>query len=199
MKMTSVHNEIPVWEVSDFDLPHVDWVDTGCNDQGNNNPLKELRRVCNVGLNSQAYTDFTDAWDGHTTYLENFLREDVNKHEFFKPIWMDRLDNITFTPLTTSLVVIQDLPGFQMSRHIDNRFVLGVLIINLQDNPKSTCTNFWSNNLDDKEPWYKSSTKKGTGVFMLNSWNTRHSIEISPAETESRMIGYQTINIPAIL
>ena len=86
-----------------------------------------------------------------------------------------------------------------MSRHIDNRFVLGVLIINLQDNPDSTCTNFWSNNWEDNDPWYKSPTKKGTGVFMLNSWNTRHSIEISPNESEPRLIGYQTINIPAIV
>ena len=95
--------------------------------------------------------------------------------------------------------ILNDLPGFNMSRHIDNRFVLGVLIINLQDNPDSTCTNFWSNNWEDNDPWYKSPTKKGTGVFMLNSWNTRHSIEISPNESEPRLIGYQTINIPAIV
>jgi len=196
MILTPVHNEIPVWEVTDFDLPHVDWTDTGHLDQGNNNPVKQLRRHCAIDPHNNTHAKFTSSWNNHIAHLENFLSEEAEKNEFIKPIWMGRMKNIK---IDTSPDILNDLPGFNMSRHIDNRFVLGVLIINLQDNPNSTCTNFWSNDWEDTDPWYKSPIKKGTGVFMLNNWNTRHSIEISADETETRLIGYQTINIPAIV
>ena len=192
MKMTHINTDVPVWEVSDFDLPTVDWQHDCILDQGNNSPVKDLRRLCKIDDDS-----FLEAWNSHTQQLETFLSEEAEEIETVKPLWMGTLKGIQVG--VVGLSVINDFPGFKMSRHLDNRGVVGVLIINLQDNPENSSTNFWSHNWDDKDPWYTSPTKKGAGVFMLNSWNTKHSIEISPEETESRLIGYQTIHITAIL
>jgi len=73
-----------------------------------------------------------------------------------------------------------------MPAHIDSRIVLGVLIINLQDNPENSGTYY--EQLD-----YRAPTQKGTGTFMLNHINTLHSIN-QPGPTD-RLIGYQPLTI----
>ena len=192
MKMTHINTDVPVWEITDFDLPTVDWQHDGILDQGNNNPVKDLRRLCKIDNDS-----FIEAWKNHTQQLETFLSEEAEEIPTVKPLWMGRMEGIQVG--VKELTVINDFPGFKMSRHLDNRTVVGVLIINLQDNPENSSTNFWSHNWDDKDPWYSSPTKAGTGVFMLNSWNTRHDIDFSVDQSDSRLIGYQVIGINALI
>ena len=40
---------------------------------------------------------------------------------------------------------------------------------------------------------YQGPTEKYTGVFMINNWNTWHSVQNMSGE--DRYVGYQTLNI----
>ena len=105
-------------------------------------------------------------------------------------MWKGRLKDLSWPdPEYSPVDVLLDKPGFMMDPHVDNRFVLGVVIINLQDNPKDSGTYF-----DQME--YSGPTQKGTGTFMLNHTNTLHSIN-QPGPT-NRLIGYQIITIELI-
>ena len=72
-----------------------------------------------------------------------------------------------------------------MGTHFDNRNVVGVLIINLQDNIHGST---YFNQID-----YTSPTAKHEGVFFLNHNNTTHSIDWKG--TKDRFIGYHTIQL----
>ena len=102
MILTQVHNEIPVWEVTDFDLPHVDWTDSGHLDQGNNNPVKQLRRHCAIDPHNKSHADFTSSWDNHIAYLENYLSDLQQTTE-------KKITNIRFIPSSESYSYIKKL------------------------------------------------------------------------------------------
>jgi len=86
-----------------------------------------------------------------------------------------------------------------MHPHIDNREVIGVLIVNLHDNPKGTGTKFVNNPYEEREEvvWYEGPTKKDTGIFFLNNWNTWHKIENHTGKT--RYIAYETLHMSQLL
>ena len=66
--------------------------------------------------------------------------------------------------------VLQDLPGFNMDPHLDNRAVFGVVIVNLKDNPAGSGTTI----LDQfrKKQIYQGPTEKGTGILLFNKNGT---------------------------
>lgn len=65
-----------------------------------------------------------------------------------------------------------DNSGFKLQPHTDNKFVIGTMVFNLQDN--TSATEFY---LPTGQKYYTGSTKKGTGTFFWNTSFTTHSIE----------------------
>ena len=118
--------------------------------------------------------------------IQDMLRE--NNLIVLDQMWKGHLERFVWPVGGVSTLL--DKPGFMMHPHVDNRFVLGVLIINLQDNPTGSGTHF--PRLD-----YTSPVKRGTGVFFLNHVNTEHGIK-QPGP-EDRLIAYQTLTLDNLI
>lgn len=87
----------------------------------------------------------------------------------------------SYCQVNPSLVV--DLPGFQIPWHVDNRKVVMQGIINLKDNEFGT--EFRRVNDDNSELSLTASSRKGQGVFWLNTENSWHHL---PVITERRHV-----------
>lgn len=177
-KCSNIDPAYPVWEISNFNLPqnvytqHNTFYQEGF-DSAN------LRQEC-----KHLDENFATQWYNNCVNIEHMLKNCTL--DVVKSIWYDKIKNDFNWPKENQAKVniLLDKQNFSMSSHLDNRYVLGVLIINLQDN---TCSTFF-----DEMNW-QSPTQKGTGVFMLNHINTLHSIHNNT--THDRIIGYQTITI----
>ena len=77
-----------------------------------------------------------------------------------------------------------------MAPHVDNRFVFGILILNLKNNASST--NFYKRYEEQKAPSYTAPTEFGKGVFFLNSENATHSITNS---ANNRIVSFTTYQV----
>ena len=181
MNYRQVDIKYPVWKVTDFYLQNTNFIEKHIYNQGSSHD--HLRISC--AYNENFYLN----WDANTRKLQYYIRNEISKIEEVRQMWMNNLSKFVWPSFKETGEVLQDKEGFKMSPHIDNRFIFGVLIINLQDNPAGSGTKFID--MDWEGP-----TEKGTGVFMLNNWNTRHSItNLGPG---TRTIGYQTIHIRSI-
>ena len=173
MNLDLIHNDFPIWEVTDWQVPHIDYTQTHAYDQSSKHyKSSDLRHTVNSTIDMY----------GQGFEIQNMLRN--NDSILLDQMWKGHLKRFHWPMGGYSLLV--DKPGFSMSTHVDNRYVLGVLIINLQDNPEGSSTHF---------PLleYSSPTKKGTGVFFLNHVNTSHTIE-QPGP-EDRFILYQVLTL----
>lgn len=86
-------------------------------------------------------------------------------------------------------MILKDLPGFEMSPHIDNSHVMCHMIVNLlQDN--QTSTSFYC--IDSPDPVYSAPTKKNHGILFVNTPGALHSIGNVTAE---RWILYSSVVI----
>jgi len=77
---------------------------------------------------------------------------------------------------------VQDFKGFGLTPHYDNRFVLGNVIINLENNIDST--KFYL----DGEVYHIGPKEFGKGVFFLNHHNTLHSISVENQDIRTSLI-----------
>ena len=186
MRLKLIDNDFPVWEVSEFHVPKYMFTGDDTYDQGYESDTVHLRKESKPGIDK---LDFCDAWDANTTILEKYIQGDISNIEEVRQMWMKSLSKFRMPKFKDVGVVIQDGEGFDMSPHIDNRHVFGVLIINLEDNPEGSGTRFL-------ELGYEGPVLKGTGVFMLNNWNTTHAIT-NPGPGP-RLIGYQMLHIDSI-
>jgi len=77
----------------------------------------------------------------------------------------------TFIEEDTNVIVsfIKDSPKYKLIPHYDNKNILGIIMINLIDNPHSTIMYSSTN-----EPLYTSSNKKGDGIYYLNDLKCKH-------------------------
>lgn len=186
MRYRLINEKFPVWEIDEFILPDVDLQTVKTYDQGYVSSSSHLRQQCKPALDQKF---FCDVWDEHTKELQRFMRNEMNDIEEVRQMWMGNLQNFVYPPFSLSGEFIEDKEGFDMAPHIDNRNVVGVLIINLINNPDNSGTRF-------VDMSYNGPTKKHTGVFMLNNYNTRHGI-VNPGPG-NRLIGYQMLHIDSI-
>ena len=77
----------------------------------------------------------------------------------------------TFIEEETNVIVsfVKDSPKYKLIPHYDNKNILGIIMINLIDNPHSTIMYSSTN-----EPLYTSSNKKGDGIHYLNDLRCKH-------------------------
>ena len=64
---------------------------------------------------------------------------------------------------------VKDSPKYKLIPHYDNNQILGIMMINLVDNPYSTIMYSSAN-----ETLYTSSNKKGDGIFYKNDIQCKH-------------------------
>ena len=179
MNLDLIHSDFPIWEVTDWLLPDIDYSElvTKVFDQSSKHyKSSNLRQETNIEINMYE----------QGVLIQDMLRE--NNLIVLDQMWKGHLERFVWPVGGVSTLL--DKPGFMMHPHVDNRFVLGVLIINLQDNPTGSGTHF--PRLD-----YTSPVKRGTGVFFLNHVNTEHGIK-QPGP-EDRLIAYQTLTLDNLI
>ena len=173
MNLDLIHNDFPIWEVTDWQVPDIDYTQTHAYDQSSKHyKSSDLRHTVSTSIDLY----------GQGFEIQNMLRN--NDSVLLDQMWKGHLERFYWPMGGYSLLL--DKPGFNMSEHIDNRYVLGVLIINLQDNPIGSGTYFTDLN-------WGGPVKKGTGVFFLNHNNTKHNIK-QPGP-EDRFILYQVLTL----
>ncbi|MDA8940498.1 hypothetical protein N9H34_00045 [bacterium] len=174
MKINMVSKDFSVWEIEGFDLPEVSFDNGDHYDQGAGDP--ELRNSVNIIGDS---SNFFATWKKYTDELEEKVKKDSANNILLRQMWMDELEKFKWAD-TGTVRLLKDFSGFNMYYHVDNRLILGVLLINLIDNVDST----------EFENGYVAPKKKGTGIFMLNN-NDYHKINV----TTDRLVGYQTLSV----
>tara|TARA_B100001057_G_scaffold191393_1_gene192309 strand:+ start:3058 stop:3672 length:615 start_codon:yes stop_codon:yes gene_type:complete len=196
--LTVINNEYPVWEVQGFHLPVLDieWPEE--NLTASNLPVNKRRVPASLDENSDNHRNFARHWDSHTKDIwEHLCLDNTIKNEQPEILgaWPRGFKNFKWGGAMHSLHVIKDKNEFKMTGHMDNREVVGVLIINLQDNPPGTGTTFHTKpySKNDENVWYEGPTEQFSGIFMINNWNTWHSVRNMSGK--DRYIGYQTLNI----
>ena len=194
MQIKPTLDHLPVFELSEFDLPDIELI----NDlEYGENPVSNvsiLRREIIIDSD-----EFLQRWHEHGNTLEEFIKDpqlQKNNSEI-GAMWFGRNQKFRWCHALAP-TILQDSPGFFMEPHLDNRTVLGVVIVNLKDNPDGTGTEILelpSNTHDHTRmpPLYKAPTKKGTGILLFNNWNTWH--RIANKSNEERLIAYYTLSI----
>jgi len=111
--------------------------------------------------------------------IKDLFNNPINGREFYQGGNEDidlLIENIkqeanSFIEKDTNIVVylVKDSPKYKLIPHYDNKYILGILMINLTDNACST--KMYSQN---NELLYTSSTKKGDGIFYKNDILCKH-------------------------
>ena len=167
--------DYPVWEIRGFDLPEIDLI------LGNKIAGHDFRYDLELGENEpSAIDEFFYYWQKHTNDILDHIK--VSDLPVLDQMWKGSIKNLNSNE---NIQLFCDKPGLHMGEHIDNRHVVGVLIINLQDNNAGTYIN---------ELEYNGPTEKGTGMFILNNYNSSHSIHLSNNNEQDRYIGYHTLS-----
>ena len=169
-----------IWEITGFKFHDIDiseitkgWVPWCMY------PTDNREVIDKTTLPSGWYIDIKNQLAG----LTGLLRREINNDKIVKFMWPRGLDNIDLNS-NHKWEILKCPPNFRMGKHIDNREVLGVIIINLVDNAEGSGTKIGS---------YTAPNKKGTGVFFLNSQHTEHMIENK--SMKPRYVFYSTISI----
>ena len=133
---------------------------------------------------NSVYNDIP-AWN---VKIDNIPSDDIIKSLFDNPIngrefyqgGNEKVDTLmeeikeqsnTFIEEDTNVIVsfVKDSPKYKLIPHYDNKNILGIIMINLIDNPHSTIMYSSTN-----EPLYTSSNKKGDGIYYLNDLRCKH-------------------------
>ena len=174
--MEMINPEYPVWSISNVKLTQLDY-----------------RKGKPKGYPGRYHLDITN----HPDYINQFVAEWCRQYadiittaradntELWNQIWKHYADNIS---INENVEFTADEPGFTMESHSDNRWIVGVLIVNLVDNLGGS-TYFPHLN-------WQASEAQADGVFFLNHVNTAHSIDWQ-GQTD-RWIAYHTITIEDI-
>jgi len=200
VELNLIKEEYPVWSVKNFDIPNLNL--TGHTEDNAREALlsiNEKRKPSRLSKDNPLHQEFADAWTRNTNDIMSWLKDDefISKVPEIKHMWPRGFSSFEWPDPFMTVDIIKDSSGFSMEPHVDNREVVGVLIVNLQDNPRGTGTKFTMIQSPEpwKEPrtWYMGPEKKGTGVFFLNNWNSWHRIENTTGQT--RCIGYEVMHI----
>ena len=202
MKLEVINESYPVWEVTDFNLPEVEleWPEENTEVSKSKLAINRLRIPTSLDDNIPQHKKFAKQWDKHTQQIHEYLCKDKAFEEApeLTSSWPRGFENLKWPQASnhiSTIELLKDKPDFFMTPHIDNREVIGVLIINLQDNNPGSGTTFHDRpyGKNTENIWWEGPTKKHSGVFIINNWNTWHSIKNFGAE--DRFIAYQTLNI----
>lgn len=169
-----------IWEITGFKFHDIDiseinkgWV------PWSKYPTDNREVLDKTTLPSGWYIDIKNQLAG----LTGLLRREINNDKIIKYMWPRGLDNIDLNS-NHKWEILKCPPNFKMGKHIDNREVLGVIVISLVDNAEGSGTKIGS---------YTAPNKKGSGVFFLNSQHTEHMIE--NRSMKPRYVFYSTISI----
>ena len=173
MKYKRLHN-LPVWSIENWDLPDLEL--TPLQPHGQGDETVDHLRVEMEGITD----DWKAQWNKYTDELSRHLREDTEHDSTVDSMWKHHIKDFQINHGGNPFI-LNDKPGYQMAHHIDNRAIVGVIIINLKDNSDST---------EFADFDWKGPTNKGTGLFMLNNGDL-HKIEV----TGDRLIAYQPLTL----
>ena len=187
MKITPVFDEesqLFVWEISDINLPND--IDTKLSHMRWNPYCEELD-----GQPASRYIGDSNI-DEYTSNTLSVIYKQITKNIFYKNIHEAfSIDYIKkYNILNTSHSIIKDLSGTDMGAHWDNFLVFGVFIYNLKDNADARTSYY---DYKTEKLIYEGPTKKGTGVFHINSAACLHSGHNKG--NEERVISYTVLDV----
>jgi len=169
MKIKPVFNkesQLFVWEINDINLPidideqlsNIEWKPYYTDNDGH--PVGRYF----AHINNTNYVD--------TTLLEikNHLVNDIFYENIHQAWPDDYLKNYDMSNQTHS--IIKDISNTDMGEHWDSFLVYGVFIFNLKDNPEARTTYY---DFKSQKLIYQGPTKKGSGIFHLNSAACLHN------------------------
>jgi len=197
MQINPTIYDYPVFELSGVDLPDI------ITDKKLAYEENLLRSVSNKRKEIiDIPENFLEIWHQHGATLEKFITDpqlQINTPEI-GAMWFGKNQKFKWNNKDSPRILL-DGAGFYMEPHLDNRDIFAVVIVNLQDNPEGTGTKilnpFGITKRKQDEVIYQGPIKKGTGILMLNNWNTWHSIE--NYSQENRLIAYHTIGIDSLI
>ena len=182
------YKERGIWELNDIQFPDLKLKEIP---EARWHPFetslwKEQRKKLDTqgGTFEPKYLDFVKELEVQLIEANKIIREEVYKDKKLIELWPQRLDKIDLMNGLPAWHILDCPANFKMRDHIDNREVLGVIIINLEDNPKGSGTIIGE---------YQAPDKKGSGLFFLNSHMTPHRIQ--NVSDENRYIFYSSLSI----
>jgi hypothetical protein len=177
IKSATGEHTMPVWEIQDFPLPDIEihkCEEIGIFEQRRKgaDKEKENKRIeLAVSLTEQQKKE----WEDNMAYFMHYMQTvGYNDYSFYS-VWMEKLNNFFINSSAENFTILKDLPGSAMGSHLDNRAMFGAFIINLIDNPAGASTVF--SRTFNGEMLYQAPTKKGDGVFFINTHEMWHKIE----------------------
>ena len=165
VELNLIKEEYPVWSVENFDIPNLNLTEHAEDDSREALlSINEKRKPSRLNKDDSLHQEFADAWTRNTNDIMSWLKDD----EFISKVpeikHMGQEDFLVLngpTPFMT-VDIIKDSWVFY-GIHVDNREVVGVLIVNLQDNPRGRNKVYNdTKSRTKKEPrtWYMGPEKK---------------------------------------
>lgn len=160
---------MPVWEVQDFWVPDITgWEESEPFYKQKSEKLIQTRRRMELTCSITADENFRIL-----SQLKDISDHVKNSSDYdIEYLWFDQFENLEPKDKFSYLC---DKPQWSMTRHLDNRGVVAGLIVNLIDNPEGTGTSF--SQTYDGEILYSGPTKKGSGIFFINTHELWHEIK----------------------
>ena len=185
-----VYKNYPIWEVdlTDFDystLDNLEWKSMNTN-LYESERRSMIRLPENYKINNHLFKELDNLFSEPSNLQKLYQNYPYDKEKYKSP------SDYLKTYLTIGFTLIRDNTTFSLESHVDNRFVFGNILINLNDNIDST---FFYKNHQDREVIYKAPKKKGKGVFFLNSEETFHSIKVTQTDTRYMMFAQFFLNL----
>lgn len=192
---------LPIWELHDLPVPDVNLFSnrTDVLLPGQEFLVKDITRPHRYMLvpNEETKTEFKNQHDVFVNAIAQCLLEiqkqqqyTYNIAELPKSTDLSILANNTDN-ISTGIHYIGDQAGCGMTWHLDNRLLIGTMIINLQDNENST---EFALSVDADQPIYQAPTKRGTGVFWFDTYATWHRI----VNTADRRVSYMNVAVCSV-
>ena len=185
-----VYKNYPIWEVdlTDFDystLDSLEWKSMNTN-LYESETRSMIRLPENYKINNHLFKELDNLFSEPSNLQKLYQNYPYDKEKYKLP------SDYLKTYLTIGFTLIRDNTTFNLESHVDNRFVFGNILINLNDNIDST---FFYKNHQDREVIYKAPKNKGKGVFFLNSEETFHSIKVTQTDTRYMMFAQFFLNL----
>jgi hypothetical protein len=181
MKITPVLQHItnplghtmPIWEIEDFSIPDINIDDCtviGPYDQGNTRSSQKR-----LILSYDFTNEMKQQWANNIQAFNEYMKTTGYAAYSINYLWFNSLHKFEVPTSIESINILCDKPEWQMSMHLDNRNLFGVMILNLVDNPENTGTMFARYHNSDIV--YTSPTKKNSGIFFMNTSEMWHAIK----------------------
>ena len=178
---------MPLWVIENFFVPDISSWDKTIDYNHKSDILSSTHN--RVELVPELSNDDLDKLNVQINQIKDYVIANATTQYQVENLWFDYLEKLI--PMKR-IIFLCDKPSWKMDKHLDNRIIAGVLIINLVDNPEETGTKF--SPTFDEVTKYQAPTKKGSGIFFLNSHNMWHSIENN--SDRNRYILYVSFIIP---